>query len=52
MNCFQRLANCALFIVLIAAVLAAAGYFYLLPRLDDELADAMRREFMLPANGF
>lgn len=48
MSCFQRLANCALFIVLIAVVLAAVAYFYLLPRLDDELADAMRREFMLP----
>jgi len=48
MNCFQRLANCALFIVLIAAVLAAVAYFCLLPRLDEELADALRREFMLP----
>lgn len=48
MSCFQRLANCALFIVLVAVVLAAVAYFYLLPRLDDELADAMRREFMLP----
>jgi hypothetical protein len=48
MNCFQRLANCALFIVLVVAVLAAVAYFYLFPRLDVELADAMRREFMLP----
>ena len=45
MSCFQRLANCALFIVLIAAVLAAAAYFYVLPRLDDELADAMGMDF-------
>jgi hypothetical protein len=48
MGCLRRLANCALFLIVLLVLAAAALYFYLLPRLDEELADALRREFMLP----
>jgi hypothetical protein len=47
-GCLKRLVNCLLLVIAVIAVALAAGYFYLLPRLDAMLADAVRREFMLP----
>jgi len=48
MGCIKRLANCSLALVLTVAVAGVAAYYYLLPRLDGLLEDAVRREFMLP----
>ena len=48
MSCYQRMANCVFGLVLVAAVLLAGLYFFGLPWLDNTLADAVRREFMLP----
>ncbi|MBN2081417.1 LmeA family phospholipid-binding protein [bacterium] len=48
MGCIKRLANCSLALVLLIAVAGVAAYYYLLPRLDGLLEDAVRREFMLP----
>jgi len=47
-GCLKRLLNCLLLVILVVALALGAGYFYLLPRLDAMLADAVRREFMLP----
>lgn len=47
-GCIKRLANCALFLLIAVAMALAVAYYYLLPRLDDILADAVRREFLLP----
>jgi hypothetical protein len=47
-GCLKRLANCALITVLLALLALGAAYYYVLPRLDLLLADAVRREFMLP----
>jgi len=47
-GCLKRLSNCALVTVLLAALALGTAYYYVLPRLDDLLADAVRREFMLP----
>jgi hypothetical protein len=47
-GCFNRLIN-VLFALLVIIVLAgAAAYYFLLPRLDTLIADAVRREFILP----
>jgi hypothetical protein len=48
MGCLQKLANAILTLVVLAALLAAAAWYFLLPQLDVKLADAVRREFMLP----
>ena len=48
MGCFQKLANFVLVLVVIALLAVAALNFYLLPQVDEELADSVRREFMLP----
>jgi len=48
MSCFQRMANCVFGLVLVVAVLIGGLYYFGLPWLDSTLADAVRREFMLP----
>ena len=48
MSCFQRLANFVLVLVVLALLGLAALNYMLMPRLDEELADAVRREFLLP----
>ncbi|MCH7472499.1 LmeA family phospholipid-binding protein [bacterium] len=47
-GCITRLANLAFALLLIAVILAGAAYFFALPQLDEKLADALRREFILP----
>lgn len=47
-GCLKRLVNCLLLVIVVIALGLGAAYFYLLPRLDNMLADAVRREFMLP----
>jgi hypothetical protein len=47
-GCLKRLVNCALLAVVLAGLALGVAYLYLLPRLDVLLADAVRREFMLP----
>ena len=47
-GCLQRLANCVFGVVLVAVVGLLLVYYLVLPRLDEMLADAVRREFMLP----
>ena len=48
MNCFQKLANFVLVLVVLALLGLAALNFLLMPRIDAELADSVRREFLLP----
>ena len=48
LSCFQRLANFVLVLVVIALVAVLALNYYLMPQVDEELADSVRREFMLP----
>lgn len=47
-GCLKRTANCALLVIVLLALALGAAYYYVLPRLDEMLADAVRREFMLP----
>jgi len=47
-GCLKGIANFILGLVLLAAALAAAAWFWALPQLDTKLADAVRREFLLP----
>ncbi|MCB1220987.1 MAG: LmeA family phospholipid-binding protein [Planctomycetales bacterium] len=48
MGCFQRLANFVLVLVVLALLALAALNWLLLPKVDEELADSVRREFLLP----
>lgn len=48
-GCLRRLFNLLVFLVVGAALLAAAVYFLVLPDLKDRLADEIRRQMMLPA---
>ena len=48
MGCFNRMAGCVSGIVLLLVLAAGALYFFGLARLDTMLADAVRREYMLP----
>ncbi|MEZ5337945.1 MAG: DUF2993 domain-containing protein [bacterium] len=48
MGCFQRLANTVLALVVLALVAVLALNWWLLPRIEGELADSVRREFLLP----
>jgi len=47
-SCYQRVVNCIFGLFVIAAIAGGALYFYVLPRLDNLLADAVRREYILP----
>ncbi len=47
-GCVQRLANCVFGVVLVAVVGLLLVYYLVLPKLDEMLADAVRREFILP----
>ncbi|MCB1218086.1 DUF2993 domain-containing protein [bacterium] len=48
MGCIQRLANTVLALVVLALVAVLALNWWLLPRIEGELADSVRREFLLP----
>jgi hypothetical protein len=48
-GCLRRLVNFVVFLVVVAAILAGAVYFFVLPDLKDRLADEIRRQMMLPA---
>ncbi len=48
MSCFQRLANFVLVLVVLVLLAAVALNWFLMPQVDEELADSVRREFMLP----
>lgn len=48
MGCFQKLANFVLVLVVIALLAVLSLNWFLMPKVDDELADSVRREFMLP----
>lgn len=48
MGCFQKLANFVLVLVILAVLGLGAVNYMLLPKLDEELGDAVRREFLLP----
>jgi hypothetical protein len=48
MGCFQKLANFVLVLVVLAVLGLGAVNYMLLPKLDEELGDAVRREFLLP----
>jgi len=47
-GCLQKLANLLLSLVVLAAIALAGVYFFVLPQVDEKLADAVRREFILP----
>jgi len=47
-GCLRRLTNCLATIIVLAAVLAVGAYLLLLYVMENELADALRRKFMLP----
>ena len=47
-GCLTRIINTIFGLVITVVVLAAAAWFLLMPRLDEILADSVRREFMLP----
>jgi LmeA-like phospholipid-binding len=47
-GCLRAIGNFILTLVLLATLIIAAGQVYLLPRLDKSLADAVRREYLLP----
>lgn len=48
MGCLRRLTNCLATIIVLAAVLAVGAYLLLLYVMENELADALKRKFMLP----
>jgi len=48
-GCLRRLFNLLVLLAVVAALLAAAVYFLVLPDLKDRLADEIRRQMMLPA---
>lgn len=48
MGCLQKLINLVVGLLALAALALAAVYYLALPQLDTKLADAVRREFMLP----
>ncbi len=48
MGCLRRLTNCLATIIVLAVVLAVGAYLLLLYVMENELADALRRKFMLP----
>jgi len=47
-GCFSRIISTLFALVVVVAVLLAATYYFLMPRLDTMLEDAVRREFILP----
>ncbi len=48
MGCLRRLTNCLATIIVLTALLAVGAYLLLLYVMENELADALRRKFMLP----
>lgn len=50
MCCFRKLSNFFAGLVFILLIIAAVGWWYLAPRMDGLLSDAIRREFMLDAD--
>lgn len=50
MCCFRKLSNFIAGLVFILLIVAAVGWWYLAPRMDQLLEDAIRREFMLDAD--
>jgi hypothetical protein len=47
-GCLQKLANALMALLLLAALALGGVYYFALPQLDSKLADAVRREFLLP----
>ncbi len=48
MGCIRRVVGCLTTLVLLAAVIAFGAYLLLLNLMQNDLADAVRRKFMLP----
>jgi hypothetical protein len=47
-GCTSRIISTLFALVVVVAVLLAATYYFLMPRLDTMIEDAVRREFILP----
>jgi hypothetical protein len=47
-GCLQKLINLVVALLVLVALAGAGMYYFLLPELDTKLADAVRREFILP----
>jgi hypothetical protein len=47
-GCLNRLLNTLLAIIALVVIAVALAWYFLMPRLDTLLADAVRREFILP----
>lgn len=47
-GCINRLLNTLLAIIALVVIAVALAWYFLMPRLDTLLADAVRREFILP----